>query len=55
MPKTQEEEYLDTHDFGEGMDEFAEYEASQAVFENDEEDSAQVESPISQRKESGRY
>ena len=25
------------------MDEFAEYEASQAVFENDEEDSAQVE------------
>ena len=37
------------------MDEFAEYEASQAVFENDEEDSAQVESPISQGKESGRY
>jgi len=55
MPQTQEEEYLDTHDFGEGMDEFADYEASKAVFDNDDEDSANVESPISQGKESGRY
>ena len=37
MPVSQVEEYVDSHDFAEGMAEFTNYEESQAIFENDDE------------------
>ena len=54
IPVSQVEEYVDSHDFVEGMAEFTNYEESQAIFRN-EEDISNVESPILQGKPKARY
>ena len=55
MPVRQVEEYVDRHDFVEGMAEFTNYEETQAIFQNDEENNSDVESSIPQGNPSGRY
>ena len=54
MPVSQVEDFVDSHDFAEGMAEFSNYENSQAIFQN-EEDYSDVESSIPQGNPSGRY
>ena len=54
MPVSQVEDFVDSHDFAEGMAEFSNYEHSQAIFQN-EEDYSDVESSIPQGNPSGRY